>query len=422
MNKDFKNIYVYADWAGLHAPALMGSLHVQFIRSKEIFSFEFDPGWLKSKSAQILDPDLQLYPGRQYTVSGKTSFGIFLDSSPDRWGQQLMRRRELIRARHEKRPVRQLTESDYLLGVHDITRMGALRFKLEESGDFLNNDLELPAPPWTSLRELEEASRHYEQDGPMDSEHEKWLGILLVPGSSLGGARPKANVMDSNGNLWIAKFPSCTDNANVGVWEMLTHELAREIGLQVAECRVEKFSKYGSTFLSRRFDRMVRERIHFASAMTLLGKKDGDDYSTGCSYLDLAQFIVRYGARPNEDMAELWNRIVFSIAVSNTDDHLRNHGFLLTQQGWILSPAYDINPNPRGNGLSLNISMNDNSLDFNLALSVAEQFRLNMAEAEKRIATIKSIVGNWRTTASKLKITRTEIENMASAFRHVRIQ
>jgi serine/threonine-protein kinase HipA len=327
-----------------------------------------------------------------------------------------MRRREAIRARHEDRPMRKLLESDYLLEVYDETRMGALRFKLDKSGDFLNHDFELPVPPWTFLRELESACRHYEEESPLDNEHEKWLGMLLAPGSSLGGARPKANVMDNDGNLWIAKFPSRADSANTGAWEMVVYELARNIGLTVPECRIEKFSKYGSTFLTKRFDRKSNKRIHFASAMTLLGRNDGDNYNSGCSYLDLAQFIVQHGAKPNEDLEELWKRIVFSVAVSNTDDHLRNHGFLLTPQGWMLSPAYDINPNPRGYGLSLNISMDDNSLDFELALSVAPQFRLNMTQAQEHIADIKKIVSRWHEIALRLKIPQSEIENMAPAF------
>lgn len=418
MDKISQRIYVYADWPELRHPTLMGFLHARFIRGKEIFSFEFSSGWLKSKSALIIDPDLQLYPGRQYIGDGKISFGIFLDSSPDRWGRQLMRRREAIRARNDNRPVRQMSEADYLLGVHDTTRMGALRFKLDESGDFLNNDSELPAPPWATLRELEAACRYYEQGRTIDGEHEKWLNMLLAPGSSLGGARPKANVMDNNGDLWIAKFPSCADHADIGAWEMLVHKLARRAGLRVSECRIERRSRYGTIFLTRRFDRSGRKRVHFASAMTLLGKKDGDDCNSGCSYLDLAQFIVQYGASPSEDLIELWRRIVFSIAVSNTDDHLRNHGFLLTPRGWTLSSAYDLNPNPQGTGLSLNISMDDNSLDFDLALSVAEYFRLNTTQAKEQLAKIDSIVGKWREIAYELKIPSREIADMAPAFQH----
>lgn len=416
MRNASKTIYVYAHWLELEKPVLMGQLNAQSVRGKEIFSFEFSPDWLKLRSAQMIDPDLQHYPGRQYSDSVKSNFGIFLDSSPDRWGRQLLRRREAIRARREGRPFHQLTESDYLLEVHDETRMGALRFKLDESGDFVSRDSELPAPPWTSLRELEAACLHYEEEAPSDDEHEKWITMLLAPGSSLGGTRPKANVMDNEGNLWIAKFPSRADSSNTGAWEMVAYELARQSGLELPECRIERFSGNGSTFLTRRFDRESRKRIHFASAMTLLGRTDGDNHATGCSYLDLAQFIIQYGASPKKNLEELWRRIVFNIAISNTDDHLRNHGFLLTPQGWILSPAYDINPNPHRGGLALNISLEDNSLDFDLALSVAPQFRVKLSQAQETVKMVKNVVGHWKDTALKLKITRSEIESMAPAF------
>lgn len=416
MSNASKIIYIYAHWLEWESPVLLGFLSAQSIRGKEIFSFEFAPEWLKLGLAQMLDPDLQYYSGRQYADSAKSNFGIFLDSSPDRWGRQLLRRREAIRARQEGRPVRQLKESDYLLEVHDETRMGAIRFKLDESGYFVNNDSELPAPPWTSLRELETACRHYEEEAPSDDEHEKWIAMLLAPGSSLGGSRPKANVMDNEGNLWISKFPSRADFANTGAWEMVAHELARQSGLRLPECRIEHFSKHGSTFLTKRFDRKSGKRIHFASAMTLLGRSDGDNYATGCSYLDIAEFIIRDGANPKEDLEELWRRIVFNIAISNTDDHLRNHGFLLMQQGWRLSPAYDINPNPHGVGLALNISMDDNSQDFELALSVAAQFRVKIPQAQDTVEKIKRVVSHWKDTALVLKIPRREIESMTPAF------
>jgi len=240
--------------------------------------------------------------------------------------------------------------------------------------------------------------------------------MLLAPGSSLGGARPKANVLDGNGSLWIAKFPSFSDATDVGAWEGVTHKLAEMFGLNVPECRVEKFSKYGNTFLTERFDRMAGKRIHFASAMTLLGRSDGDDYSNGCSYLDLAMLVIQQGVSPDKDLAELWKRIVFSIAVSNTDDHLRNHGFLLTSSGWTLAPAYDINPNPKGSYLSLNISEDDNSLDLDLALSVAPHFRVDIRQAEDEIIRVREVVGHWKEIASGMKISRLQIEEMAPAF------
>ena len=411
-----KTVYVYSDWHVDAIPRLMGELQIQTVRRKEIFAFEFNSTWLKSNDTRILDPDLQLFAGPHYAAGDKNNFGLFLDSSPDRWGRQLMRRREAIRARNEERSPSLLQESDYLLGVYDETRMGAIRFRLSPDGEFVNNDRAMAAPPWTSLRELEAASRNYEDDSQSDSEHEKWLSMLIAPGSSLGGARPKANVLDLEGNLWIAKFPSKADSVDIAAWEMVVHRLARQVGLCLPECRLEKFSKNGSTFLTRRFDRNGNRRIHFASAMTLLGKIDGTDYQDGTSYLDIAKFIMQYGAQPDADLRELWKRIVFNIAVKNTDDHLRNHGFLLAPQGWILSPAYDINPNPNGTGLALNISENDNALDFDLAREVAPFFRIDINTADSFIKQNEKRIQNWRTIAAHYELSRSMQDDMASAF------
>lgn len=411
-----KTVYVYSDWHVDAIPRLMGELQIQTVRRKEIFAFEFNSTWLKSNDTRILDPDLQLFAGPQYAAGDKNNFGLFLDSSPDRWGRQLMRRREAIRARNEERSPSLLQESDYLLGVYDETRMGAIRFRLSPDGEFVNNDRAMAAPPWTSLRELEAASRNYEDESQADSEHEKWLSMLIAPGSSLGGARPKANVLDLEGNLWIAKFPSKADSVDIAAWEMVVHRLARQVGLCLPECRLEKFSKNGSTFLTRRFDRNGNRRIHFASAMTLLGKIDGTDYQDGTSYLDIAKFIMQYGAQPDADLRELWKRIVFNIAVKNTDDHLRNHGFLLAPQGWILSPAYDINPNPNGTGLALNISENDNALDFDLAREVAPFFRIDINTADSFIKQTEKSIQNWRTIAAHYELSRSMQDDMASAF------
>jgi serine/threonine-protein kinase HipA len=389
------------------------------VRGKEVFSFEYNDVWLQSKNNLSLDPDLQLYSGPQYLVDGKTNFGIFLDSSPDRWGRVLMDRREAVLARKEQRKPKTLFETDYLLGVFDNHRMGALRFKESMEGAFLNDQKEMTSPPWTSIRELEQASWQLEEDGTNDSEKLKWLNLLIAPGSSLGGARPKASVLDEKGHLWIAKFPSKNDGRNVGAWEMVVHELAVRAGLNVPESKTGKFySKQQHTFLSKRFDRTAKgERIHFASAMTLLGYSDGTNYETGVSYLDLAEFIIRHGAEVNADLEELWKRIVFYICVGNTDDHLRNHGFLLTERGWILSPAYDINPVEKPTGLSLNISEKDNSLDLNLALGVSAYFRVSAKRASEIIQLVKKTVGRWRQVAEKKELSKSERERMSNAFR-----
>jgi serine/threonine-protein kinase HipA len=414
-----RKIHVYADWHGLNGPAYMGELHAELMRGKEIFSFEYDTNWLKSGQAQLLDPDLQLYTGMQYLNNqNKSNFGMFLDSSPDRWGRILMRRREAALARLEKRPEQNLFETDYLLGVYDTHRMGGLRFKLEPEGPFLNNNKEMASPPWTSIRELEQISLRLEDDDVInDPEYMKWLNMLVSPGSSLGGARPKASVLDNENRLWIAKFPSKNDQSDIGGWEIVTYELAIAAGLNMAEAMAKKFTSINHTFLTKRFDRTKDgERIHFASAMTLLGRIDGENFSEGVSYLELVDFITTKGANVNKDLEQLWRRIVFSICVSNTDDHLRNHGFILTPRGWILSPAYDINPVETGTGLKLNISENDNSLDLNLALEVCSYFRLKESRANEIIKEVKASVRSWREVAAKYGMSNVEQELKSRAF------
>ena len=362
-----------------------------------------------------IDPDLQLYSGRQFITDEKIIFGVFADSCPDRWGRRLMNRREELRARERQEKPKKLLESDYLLGVYDESRMGALRFKTDLDGDFLSNDEEFATPPWTSLRELEQASLAFEADSnPLDT---KWLKQLLAPGSSLGGARPKASVLAPDGSLWIAKFPSKHDDFNSGAWEMVVHDLAMLCKLNVPEAKAENFSKLGTTFLVKRFDRIDDQRIHFSSAMTMLGKTDGASAADGSSYLEIASFLKANGGTPKKDLIELWKRIVFSMAVSNTDDHFRNHGFLLTNSGWELSPLYDVNPDIYGEYLSLNVNKNESSIDFDLALRSARYYGVNESEASAFISTIKNTVkNNWESLAKKYRISRNEIIRMAPAF------
>lgn len=414
-----KEIFVYFS-SGKSNDDLMGMLYAEKIRGKEVFSFEYSKNWLANNSSLQLDPDLNYFTGLQYLFDEeKPNFGMFLDSSPDRWGRVLLLRKEAALARKEKREKRQLFESDFLLGVYDGHRMGALRFKEKVDGAFISNAKELASPPWTSIRELEQISLKLEEDEVYDHpEYLQWLNMLVAPGSSLGGARPKASIIDPNEQLWIAKFPSKNDEFDSGAWEMIVCQLAREAGINMAPSTILKFSSKHHTFLTKRFDRLEdRSRLHFASAMTLLGKNDGDDYSKGVSYLDLVDFINRNGEQVEEDLNELWKRIVFSICVSNVDDHLRNHGFLLSKNGWILSPAYDINPIEYGTELKLNISETDNSMDIELALEVAPFFRLDEKEARAIIQTIKSVVKNWRVLAKNYGISNSECEAMSSAFR-----
>ena len=414
-----RKIEVCAHWSGLSKPALMGILYFAPSRGKEIVSFEYHKEWLLSPRAQILDPSLRLYTGRQYATENQHNFGIFLDSSPDRWGRILMKKREEQIARKEKREPRELLESDYLLGVFDAHRMGGLRFRADPNGPFLDDQRSYASPPWTSLRELEYASLALEKDhSEGDTNSSKWLEILVVPGSSLGGARPKASVIDEHKALWIAKFPSSNDKTDIGAWEEVVNKLAKSAGVNVAEAHSRNFGGHHRTFLTKRFDRNESgERLHFASAMTLLQRTDGDDASQGVSYLELVEFLIQRGSNTPKDLEELWRRIVFFICVSNTDDHLRNHGFLLESNGWRLAPAYDINPVPFGEGLKLNISEADNSQDLELAKSVAKYFRLKKDKTDKIIREVVNVVKTWRTIAHSLSISKTEQDQMAAAFR-----
>lgn len=407
-------IYVYEEFSSTE-PKLMGILYAEYQKGKEHNSFEFDADWLKkNRTGFSVDPDLQAFRGRQFPM-GKSTFGLFSDASPDRWGRTLMDRRERFLADSEARKPRKLNDSDYLIGVYDELRMGALRFKSDPGGTFLSDDKEMAAPPWVTLRSLEEASRNFENEET--TMQQKWLNQLIRPGSSLGGARPKATVQAPNGDLWIAKFPSRKDDYDVGAWEKTAYDLAGICGLNVPECKRESFSKYGSTFLVKRFDRNGVQRVHFASAMTMLGKTDGASAEDGSSYLEIASFLKSNGASPKKDLAELWKRIVFNMAISNTDDHLRNHGFLLTRSGWQLAPLYDINPVPYGDTLSLLVDDNSNDIDMNLAIDTAPYYGIAKKEAATIAADIcKKVDAAWERLAAGNGLSRAAISNMRPAF------
>jgi serine/threonine-protein kinase HipA len=413
-----RSIEVWADWVGLEGPTFMGTLYTTPTRGKEIFSFEYDTDWLARAPVQNLDPSLGFYQGPQFAPTDQDNFGVFLDSCPDRWGRVLMLRREAQLARSAGRKEHKLLESDYLLGVHDSHRMGALRFRATKDGPFLDDNKDMASPPWTSLRELEQVSLNLERDDAQDDpDYAKWLRMLIAPGGSLGGARPKASVIDKNGSLWIAKFPSRRDANDIGAWEGVIHDLATHAGLQTATAQTRKFGGDHHTFLAKRFDRTSDgSRVHFASAMTLLKRSDGDDAASGASYLELAELVMKAGSQTERDLEELWRRIVFFICVSNTDDHLRNHGFLLGPSGWSLAPAYDMNPNPHGAGLSLNISETDNAQDLGLALDVAHYFRIQDVRAKEIVNDVSSAVRKWRGVANTFGISRDEQERLAAAF------
>lgn len=414
MSQNKTDIYVYAHWKEMKEPKIIGVLSAQQAKGKKAFSFEYDKDWLKTAQKFLLDPDIQLYGGPQYP-NQKENFGIFLDSMPDTWGRTLMKRRETQYAKENKEKPKTLYDIDFLLGVYDESRMGALRFKINPKGDFLDNNKTASTPPISYIRELQNAADIFENDIEI-KEVNKWLSVLIAPGSSLGGARPKANILDKDKSLWIAKFPTKTDSTDKAAWEFLAYILASKAGVEMAPSRIERILGKHHTFFTKRFDRENGERIHFASAMTMTGNNEETIRDNQASYLDIAEFISNNGTNIEANLHQLWRRIIFNIAISNTDDHLRNHGFILSKDGWILSPAYDLNPSIDKDGLALNIDTDNNNLDFNLAKSVGEYFRLNNIQMDEIINQVLSAVSNWKVIAKDIGISRAEQELMEKAF------
>lgn len=412
---DKTDIWVYADWKGMISPKCIGILSAQQAKGRKAFSFSYDVDWISSQEQLLLDPDIAWFRGQQYP-DGKENFGVFLDSMPDTWGRTLMKRRAAINAKEQGQPAPVLYDIDFLLGVHDLSRMGALRFKREPLGDFLDNDPISPTPPWTNIRELQYGAKLIESNDDT-AEVRKWLAMLMAPGSSLGGARPKANILDEYGHPWIAKFPSRNDTINKGAWEYLAYLLAIGAGIEMAESKLEHVAGPYHTFFTKRFDRDKLDRIHFASAMTMTGKNEALIRDETPSYLDIVEFIQFSGTQLEKDLHQLWRRLVFNILISNTDDHLRNHGFILTVNGWRLSPAFDINPSIEKDGLALNIDMDNNALDIDIAKSVGAYFRIEKKEMYIIVDEVKSVISGWKKIATDIGIPRSEQTLMAAAFK-----
>lgn len=410
-----ETVEVYLDADPMEAPSRMGTLHCQPSGKGELFSFQYDKAWIARAEAFAFDPDLALSEGHQYPSADRSNFGIFTDSSPDRWGRVLMQRRENVRARHEVRRPRTLTEWDFLLGVHDETRLGALRFKLPD-GPYVDTDTKLAAPPLTSLRALQAASLQFEQhiNDEEHPEYERWLTQLIAPGTSLGGARPKASVRDENGILCMAKFPSRKDNRDVGAWELVANALARKAGIKVPDARPLRFEESAvSTFLVKRFDRTAEgRRLAFVSAMTLTQHKDGDEGS----YLELVELLQSRGADTAADCEQLFRRVLFNIRIHNTDDHLRNHGFFVDGNGIRLSPAYDINPSVDRNELSLAIDETEAKCDVSVAMNAHKSYGISTAQADNALQIVEAAVAGWRAEANRFGIPKAEQGLLAAAF------
>ncbi len=402
--------YVYVNYKGQDIP--VGRLWSYFNNGKESASFKYDESWLKNPENFELEPYLPLTEGTFHTDAQKSIFASFSDCSPDSWGRLLIKKNEEKRAENEKRTRRQFNQIDYLLAVYDFSRHGALRFKQTPDGVFLSPKDKKAFPPLVKLPKLLTASEKVLDDDASYND----IRELLAPGSSLGGARPKASVIDKAGNLCIAKFPKKDDSNNNVLWEAVALTLAEKAGLNVQ--RWELMTALGkAVLLLKRFDRTSDgQRIPFLSAMTMLNANDGE--SNEYSYLDLAEIIRTKGVNVRDDMKELWHRILFSVLISNTDDHLRNHGFLKTSAaGWQLSPLYDVNPSSdRTGNLQLNIDEDSSAASVELVMSVAEYFRLNKTEAEKILNQTRRAVAEWRDVAKALGIGAGEIARMAVAF------
>ena len=388
-----KTLYVYADFDWLAEPMLVGELGYESLRGSDSYAFKFDNNWLRQFGSLFLSADINNYPGQQYTQPGRDIFGCFSDALPDRWGRLLLNRREQILATEERRPIRRLSSFDYLIGIDDFSRMGGFRFKTIPDGDFINCDSHLRIPPLADLRSLVAASME-----------------IVHPGSSLGGARPKAGVRGTDGCLYVAKFPSRNDDYDVSLWEHLSHLLAKKAGVNAAETSVISTGEKYHALLSKRFDRTADgRRIHFASAMTLLGLMDGSNAQTGNGYLDIVDFILQNCCDVENNLRQLYRRVAFNIAIGNTDDHFRNHGFLLTPKGWTLSPAYDLNPTTN-EYQSLLINSSTNKSDLNLLLESSEEYMIGKDEATKIIGEVTNAIKGWRRMAASLGIAKREME------------
>ena len=400
-----KRITVYADFDFLSTPQEIGILGYEHVRGKGHFVFEYSRQWLKQYGGILLSGDLMNVPSLQHPRGNDNVFGFVKDSFPDRWGRLLLDRRERLTAQSEGRPTRMLTNYDYLIGIEDFTRMGGIRYKEEDSDGYINASDKYLVPPIESLRALCDACHEIElAEERKELPEQRWLDQLIDPGTSLGGARPKANVVDTDGTLYVAKFPSKKDLENTELIEHFSHHLAAKAGIHVAKTRTIRISKDRDLLLSERFDRTKDgRRIHFASAMSLLGLNDGADSSTGNGYLDIVDFILHSCTDVRQNLRELYRRVAFNVMFGNTDDHFRNHGFLLTPKGWTLSPAYDINPGAKSHQCLLIDSYTEQS-DINALLSASENYMLERQEAAEIIEGVRAAIKDWRMIATELQI------------------
>ena len=418
-----EKLHVYADFDWLCVPIKVGELNYESLRGSDTYGFKFDSDWLRNYGDIVLSDDLNNYPGMQYTQPGKDIFGCFSDALPDWWGRTLLNRREQIEAIAERRPAHRLSSFDYLICIDDASRMGGFRFKLSPEGEFINAHAGLKIPPMAKLRELIAASKEIERSEEKNIlPEQRWITQLLKPGSSLGGARPKASVLDEDSSVHIAKFPSRKDDYDVAAWEHLAHLLAKHAGIDVAETQIVSTRDNHHTLLSRRFDRTAEgKRVHFASALTLLGLTDGDNATTGHGYIDIVDFIVKGCDNVEANLEELYRRVAFNIAIGNTDDHFRNHGFILTRKGWTLSPAYDLNPTT-GLFQSLLINSDTNESSLKALLNSAEDYMIPISRAKAIIDEVLMAFDRIHNLSTRLNIPKRELEMFNIPERIIKLQ
>lgn len=412
-----ERLLVYADFDWLKEIELIGELTYESLRGSDNYGFKYHDEWLKKYGNLFLCDDLNNYPGNQYTQPDKDIFACFSDALPDRWGRTLLNRREQVLATEEKRSIHRLSSFDYLMGIDDASRMGGFRFKRSEEEEFINSVSTYRIPPLANIRELIFACQIIEKNEEESIlPDKKWLKQLIKPGSSLGGARPKASVLGKNRKLLIAKCPSRKDDYDVALWEHFSHLLAIKAGINAATTEVISTNEKYHTILSHRFDRTNEdERIHFASALTLLGLCDGDNASTGYGYLDIVDFIIQHCTDVQKNLEELYRRVAFNICIGNSDDHFRNHGFLLTLKGWTLSPAYDMNPT-HNEYQSLLITKSTNKSDLSLLLDACEDYMIAPKIAKNIIIEVICAVREWKRLAHRLGIVHREMEKFGKVF------
>jgi len=404
------DIEVHLELAG--GTRRIGLARRNLVRGKETMLFEYDGDWLGAADRFPLAPDLPLTRGAFPPPAGQVIHGSLGDSAPDTWGRRLMQRAERRNADREGRAVRTLMESDYLLGVADETRLGAMRFRRVGESEFQARQSS-GVPALVELGRLLQSTERILRDEETDED----LQMIFAPGSSLGGARPKASVIDQHGRLSIAKFPKESDEYSIETWEEVALRLADRAGIVTAGHELIQVAGK-AVLLSRRFDREGEQRIPFLSAMAMLGARDGE----GGSYPEIVDALSSQGARAKQDSRELYRRVAFSVLISNVDDHLRNHGFLWRDRnGWVLSPAYDLNPMPtdlKARVLTTNIDLEESNCSIELLESAAGYYALSLQEARTILKEVASATRTWKSVAQEVGASSTEIRRMSSAFEH----